>query len=235
MRDNPEPSLIALLGSQEPDVNRIILSFISLFNATYGDPHATHWDISKEDWQRYEFLGDRVLNLIISQTLFVHRDAVLDEGAMTEILGSVVSNKSLDAITRDHDTLSLLIPRSIGEQNCYGKKITGGAFEAFIGALYCEVGLDDVAYFVNAVFTNALKNHNPRQNTKGILQEYLQKRGEPVPVYTETGRSGPDHKPHFVVRLTLPDGSSFEGAGPSLSEAEKAAARAALDQIESET
>jgi ribonuclease III len=235
MREKPEPSLIALLGSQEPDVNRIILSFISLFNATYGDPQATRWDISKEDWQRYEFLGDRVLNLIISQTLFVHRDAVLDEGAMTEILGSVVSNKSLDAITRDHNTLSLLIPRSIGEQNSYGKKITGGAFEAFIGALYCEVGLDDVAYFVNAVFTNALKNHNPRQNTKGILQEYFQKRGEPVPVYAETRRSGPDHKPHFVVRLTLPDGSTFEGAAPSLSEAEKAAARAALDQIGSDT
>jgi ribonuclease III len=232
MRVFAGPSLVELLSSQEPDINRIIPAFISRFNAAYGDPQAIRWDISKDEWQRYEFLGDRVLNLIIAQTLYVHRDEVLDEGAMTDILGSVVSNKSLDALTRSHDTLSLLIPLSIGEQNCYGAKITGGAFEAFIGCLYCEVGLDAVAYFVNTIFADLLKNHNPRQNSKGLLQEYFQKRGEPLPLYTETERTGPDHNPRFVVRVTIPDGRSFESTGPSLADAEKSAARQALEQLE---
>jgi ribonuclease III len=231
MKGNPQPSLIELLNSQEPDINRIIPAFVSRFNAVYGDPHAVQWDITKEDWQRYEFLGDRVLNLIIAQTLFVQRDAVLDEGEMTEILASVVSNKSLDILTRDHSSLSLLIPRSIGQQKCYGEKITGGAFEAFIGALYCEVGLDDVVYFVNTILAGALENYNPRQNSKGILQEYCQKRGKPLPLYTEMERTGPDHKPTFIVRVTLSDGRFYDGAGHSLSEATKSAARCALEQI----
>jgi ribonuclease III len=231
MQERPGPSLIELLGSQEPDLNQIIPVFVARFNAAYGDPDAQSWDISKEEWQRYEFLGDRVLNLIIAQTLFVHRDSVLDEGAMTKILADVVSNKSLGALTKDKKTLSLLIPHSIGQQNSYGAKITGGAFEAFIGCLYCEAGLDETAYFVNAIFSDALKYHNPHQNSIGILQEYFQKRGEPLPVYGETGRTGPDHKRHFIVRITLANGITTDGSGPSLSEAKKAAAQKALEVL----
>jgi len=145
-------SLIELLHCPDPDVNRIINTFVTRFNAAYGIPGADRWDISKEDWQRYEFLGDRVLNLIVAQSLFTQRNAMLNEGEMTKILSSIVSNRALDALTRRHEeqAFTRLIPKSIGEQGTYGEKITGGAFEAFIGALYCEVGLDDVAFFVNA-------------------------------------------------------------------------------------
>jgi ribonuclease III len=232
MTDRPGQSLIELLRSQDPDVGHIISSFISRFNAAYGDPRAERWDITKEDWQRYEFLGDRVLNLIIAQTLFAQRPVTLDEGDMTEILSTVVSNKSLDLLARGHHAFPLLIPRCIGEQNCYGERITGGAFEAFIGALYCEVGLDDVAYFVNEALAGSLAEYNPRHNAIGLLQEYFQKKGEPLPEYTLTGRTGPDHKPQFIVRVTVPNGESFEGSGPSRSEAKKAAARKALDRVE---
>jgi ribonuclease-3 len=165
-------SLIELLHSPDPDVNRIINTFVTRFNAAYGIPGTDRWDITKEDWQRYEFLGDRVLSLIIAQSLFTQRDAVLDEGAMTKILSGVVSNRALDALTRQHEkkAFTRLIPKSIGEQNTYGERITGGAFEALIGALYCEVGLDDVAFFVNAIMSDALNSYNPNQNAKCILQ-----------------------------------------------------------------
>lgn len=232
MRGQSGQSLIDKLRSQEPDVGHIISSFVCCFNAAYGDPHAERWDITKEDWQRYEFLGDRVLNLIVAQTLFAQRPVTLDEGEMTEILSTVVSNKSLDALARKHEEFTLLIPRSIGEQNCYGERITGGAFEAFIGALYCEVGLDDVVYFVNEILAGALANYNPRHNAIGILQEYFQKRGQPLPEYSLTGQAGPDHKPLFTIRVTIPGGKSFEGSGLSRSEAKKTAAIKALEQIE---
>ena len=232
MMQGPGQSLIELLRSQDPDIGSIIPAFVSRFNAAYGDPQATRWDVSKEDWQRYEFLGDRVLNLIIAQTLFTQRPVALDEGEMTEILGTVVSNKSLDALARDHDAVTLLIPCAIGEQNCYGERITGGAFEAFIGALYCEVGLDDVAYFVNEVLAGPLANYNPRHNAIGILQEYYQKAKKPLPEYNLLERSGPDHKPWFRVTVTVSGGKIFEGTGPSLSEAKKSAAKMALLPIE---
>jgi ribonuclease-3 len=232
MRQASGPALIDLLRSQDPDISTVIPAFVSRFNAAYGDPNAERWDVSKDDWQRYEFLGDRVLNLIVAQTLFSQGPLPLDEGEMTEILSTIVSNKALDALSRDHDTWHLLIPCIIGEQNCYGERITGGAFEAFIGALYCEVGIDDVAYFVNEVLARPLADYNPRHNAIGILQEYFQKRGAALPEYTRSGQTGPDHKPVFLVRVTIPGGPSFEGYGPSISEAKKSAARQALDRIE---
>jgi ribonuclease III len=232
MREGSGESLIELLHSQDPDVGHIISVFVSRYNAAYGDPHAERWDISKEDWQRYEFLGDRVLNLIIAQTLFAQRPVILDEGEMTEILSTVVSNKSLDRMLRNHEDFLLLIPRCIGEQNCFGEKITGGAFEAFIGALYCEVGLDDVAYFANEALAGVLADYNPRHNAIGLLQEHFQKKGLALPEYTLAGQNGPDHKPLFTVRVTIPGGPSFEGSGPSRAEAKKSAARKALDHVE---
>ena len=224
-------SLVELLRSQEPDLSLIIPAFISRFNTAYGDPHAPRWDISKEEWQRYEFLGDRVLSLIITQTLFVQHTPVLDEGGMTEKLSQCVSNRSLDTLMRANEGFDLLIPLSIGEQGCYGEKITGGAFEAFIGYLYCEFGIDDVAFFVNALFCRRLENTLARKNSKGLLQEYFQKRGLSLPEYRETGRLGPDNRPVFRIQLILPDGRTFEGIGLSKSEAEKAAAERALTEI----
>jgi ribonuclease III len=226
-------SLLDLLYDQEPDVNRIIDTFVSRFNAVYGNPGAGHWDITKEDWQRYEFLGDRVLNLIVAQLLFTRRDALLNEGEMTRILSTVVSNRALDSLSKTFDpaVLSRLIPASIGEQNTFGKRIKGGAFEAFIGALYCEVGLDDVTFFVTTIMKEGVDGFNPCENAIGILQEYFQKRGGHLPVYQETSRTGPDHKPHFSVRVRVTDGKTFEGSGSTLLDARKDAAQKALDDI----
>ncbi|MDO8872656.1 MAG: putative dsRNA-binding protein [Methanoregula sp.] len=227
-------SLIELLHSPVPDVNRIINTFITRFNAAYGIAGTDRWDIKKEDWQRYEFLGDRVLNLIVAQSLFTKRDAVLNEGEMTTILSGVVSNRALDALTHQHQKQAFmrLIPKSIGEQNTYGERITGGAFEAFIGALYCEVGLDDVAYFVNAIMEDALNSYNPNQNAKGILQEYFQKKDRSaVPQYRETMKTGPDHKPVFTCQVFYRDDLLGEGTGESKPLAEQAAARRALETL----
>jgi ribonuclease-3 len=226
-------SLIDLLYDSKPDVNRIIDTFVSGFNAVYGNPAAVRWDISKEDWQRYEFLGDRVLNLIAARFLFSWREASLNEGEMTRILGSAVSNRALDALSRTYDkaVFTRLIPQSIGEQGTYGAKITGGAFEAFIGALYWEVGLDDVTFFVTTVMRDIIDGYNPRGNAIGLLQEYFQKRGEHLPVYQETCRTGPDHRPHFSVRVRIADGRTFDGSGTTLPDARRDAAGKALNGI----
>ena len=233
MNGQPEESLIDLLYDSTPDVNRIIDTFISDFNRVYGDPCADRWDITKEDWQRYEFLGDRVLNLVIAQVLFTWREGVLNEGDMTRMMSDIVSNRALDILSHRYDPaiFSRLIPLAIGEQKTYGERITGGAFEAFIGALYCEVGLDDVTYFVTVIMEDVIDEFNPRQNAIGLLQEFFQKRGEERPIYEEIARDGPHHRPQFSVRVRIADGRSFDGAGPSLSDARKEAAKKALDSI----
>ena len=136
MSGRPGLSLIELLRCSRPDILRIVSTFVTRFNAAYGVPGREQWDITNAEWQRYEFLGDRVLNLIVAQTLFTQRDSVLSEGEMTRILSSVMSNRALDGLIHQYgDAFARLIPASIAEQNTYGERVTGGAFEAFIGAL----------------------------------------------------------------------------------------------------
>jgi len=226
-------SLIELLYVPDPDVNRIIDTFITRFNTVYGNPDSVRWDISKEDWQRYEFLGDRVLGLIVAQALFTRSGGTLNEGEMTRRLAAIVSNRALDQLakTYDREIFSRLIPRCIGEQKTYGARIGGGAFEAFIGALYCEVGLDDVTFFVTSVMRGLLEEHDPRDNAIGLLQEYFQKRGDDLPFYSEVSRTGPDHRPLFTVRVHIPGGRTFDGTGMSLPEARRNAAQAALESL----
>jgi ribonuclease-3 len=236
MSRQPGNSLPELLYDPEPDVNRIIDTFVTRFNAVYGNhgnPASSSWDISKEDWQRYEFLGDRVLELIVAQTLFTRREGTLDEGEMTRMLGSVVSNRVLDTLSLRYDraVFSRLIPKQIGEQKTFGVKITGGAFEAFIGALYCEVGLDDVTFFVNAVMKDILNEYNPRENAIGILQEYFQRKFRSVPTYRQMKRTGPDHKPVFIYQVLFNNEVLGEGSGESIRQAQQAAAQQAVQKI----
>jgi ribonuclease III len=230
-------SLIELLHAPDPDIDRIIDTFVTLFNAAYGCPGTDRWDITKEDWQRYEFLGDRVLNLIVAQSLFTQRNVVLNEGEMTRILSSLVSNRALDSLTRQHGKTAFtrLIPGVIGEQNTYGERITGGAFEAFIGALYCEVGLDDVAYFVNTIMGNTISSHSPDENAIGLLQEHFQKKYRSVPTYRQTRRTGPDHKPVFTIQVLFNNVVLGEGSGESIQQAQQEAARQALAAIPRES
>jgi ribonuclease-3 len=171
MQRHQETRLIDLLRGPDPDVSRIINTFVERFNATYGVAGTIPWDLTKEDWQRYEFLGDRVLNLIVAQALFTIRDPVMDEGEMTRALSGAVANRTLDTFLRRYEpgVFTRLIPPAIGEQRTYGERITGGAFEAFIGALYCEYGLDEVTGFVTGIMGDTISCYNPDGNAIGNL------------------------------------------------------------------
>jgi hypothetical protein len=108
-----ETRLIDLLRGPDPDVGRIINTFVERFNASYGVSGMIPWDLTKDEWQRYEFLGDRVLGLIVAQSLFTMRDPVLNEGEMTRVLSDMVANKALDAFLHkfDPEVFTRLIPR----------------------------------------------------------------------------------------------------------------------------
>ena len=226
--------LIELLRAPRPDLGRTITTFVSCFNTTYGDPAKDHWDISIAEWERYEFLGDRVLNLIVAQALFTRKHSALTEGEMTRAISGIVSNHALDAIVRhlvDFEVFSRLIPPAIAGQNTYGERITGGAFEAFIGALYCEIGLDEVAFFINALLREPIDQASPEENTIGMLQEYFQKRFRAVPIYRETKREGPDHRPIFTFEVLFNNQVLGTGSGESIQKAERGAARAACRKL----
>lgn len=228
------PYLLDLIRARNPDINQIIDIFVDQFNTVYGTTGVESWDVTKEEWQRYEFLGDRVLNLIIVQNLFSMRDAILDEGEMTRILARVVSNRALDAYsqTLEKKIFDRLIPDIIRNQGAFGPRITGGAFEAFVGCLYCELGLDEVAGLVNTILIPEFDAFSTDENTVGYLQEYFQKQYNTLPDYREILRTGPEHKPKFTYQVFHSNRQLGEGSGETIQAAKQAAAKDALAKTE---
>jgi dsRNA-specific ribonuclease len=224
--------LTDLLRAQNPDLNRIIGAFVSVYNKAYCGSLAYHWDVSKEEWYRFAFLGDRVLNLVVSQALFTRRETPLNKGKMTKILSGIVSNEALDTfLTEKGISVEALIPVSIDTQKKRGQRITGTAFEALIGALYCEVGADEIALFLTSLFSDEIQQCDVDPNPKGTLKELLDSASKKWEDHAKMEKTGLQHELLYTCTFTWVDGRVFTGNGRREIDAEQAAARAALKAI----
>jgi ribonuclease-3 len=234
MKNRQKNFLKNQLLASNPDFNQKIAGFIKFFNAdsSYPDLPSEKWNVSKEEWQRYEFLGDRVLNLIAADYQYHHAPSKC-EGEMTKMMG-VVSNESLAGIIeRKGIDITLLIPETIGQQQTYGERIKGGALEAFIGALYEIVGFEVTRTIVLNTLVDEIEQYNPDRNAKGILQEFFQKKDKSaVPEYRESMKKGSDHKPVFTCQVFFKNDLLGVGVGESKQQAEQAAAKMALDILQ---
>ena len=224
-----------LLPDSNVDFNQKMREFIKIFNADSSDLilQSEKWNISKEEWQRYEFLGDRVLNLVAADYLYHHVPSKR-EGEMTKMMG-VVSNESLTGIIeRNGFDIALLIPETIGQQQTYGERVIGAAFEAFIGALFEIAGFEVTRTTILNILSAEIERYDPATNYIGRLQEWYQQHGLPVPVYSEImeKRDGPAHSPRFTFDVYAGDGSIVgEGTGNNVTEAKQVAAKKALDTL----
>jgi len=185
--------------------------------------------------ERLEFLGDAVLELIVSEELF-RRFPEASEGALTRLRARLVSEPTLAGLARQ---LGLQNALRLGK----GEEIQGGrergalladALEAVFAAVFLDGGFAAAQKSILAVFesrwpetaeTPKIKDH------KSVLQELTQERFGARPVYHLTGSSGPEHAKVFHVTLTLPDGQTCLATGPSLKKAEQRAALAALEEM----
>ncbi len=206
-----------------------IREFIRIYNGDTSLDNPVTWNVSKEDWQRFEFLGDRVINLIVANMLFC-RVPPQREGEMTKMMG-VVSNDSLAEIAKRcgiDDTW--LIPQQIGQQKAYGDTIKGGAIEACIGAMYAYTGYEATSTFVHQLMAGEIDHYDPAKNYIGRLQEQYQKKGKEIPVYREISRAGPPHKYIFTYGVYDDAGPLGEGTGHTVAEACQEAAKLALEK-----
>jgi ribonuclease-3 len=171
-----------LLDKKTP-FNQKIGEFIKILNAgsPAPNPSSEKWIISNDEWQRYEFLGDRVLNLVAAGYLY-HSAPAEREGILTKRMG-VVSNETLAEIINRRDwDVSRLIPDSIGQQRTYGERVKGGALEAFIGALYGIAGYVVTQKFVLSLMSEEFEHFDPANNYIGLLQEWTLETGR-TPAY----------------------------------------------------
>lgn len=177
-------------------------------------------------YQRLEFLGDRVLGLVVSTMLFEAFPAA-PEGELSKRLADLVRKETCADVARSWN-LGDELRLGEGEKRSGAKKrdaILGDACEAVIGAVYRDGGLEAAEKLVRENWTARM--HAPRivpKDAKTLLQEIVQARGLPVPTYRDVGRSGPDHAPRFEVAVQVQGMTEVSGQGPSKRVAERAAA-----------
>jgi ribonuclease III len=183
-----------------------------------------------ESYQRLEFLGDRVLGLVISHLLY-ETFVEADEGEMSRRLADLVRKETCADIARLWE-IGPCLYLGEGESMSGGRRkmaILGDACESVIGAVFIDGGFAAAEQVIRASFGTMLARPVERmRDAKTVLQEWVQGRGFPTPVYREIGRSGPDHAPAFNIQVEVTGLGSAEGAGRSKRLAEQLAAEAFL-------
>lgn len=186
-----------------------------------------------KDNERLEFLGDRVLGLLVADRL--HNDFPdANEGELSSRLHALVDKHAcgrVGARLKVGDALRL----SPGETKSGGRRKEGlvaDAVEALLAAVYLDGGLDAARAMFDRVWAEELATPAPRalNNPKSALQEWSQGKGRPLPTYRIVGQTGSDHAPTFTVEVSIEGIEPLTAPGRSRQDAEKAAATAMLQR-----
>ena len=194
----------------------------------------THSSMSgpgREDNQRLEFLGDRVLGLVMAEAL-LRQDRKASEGQLAPRYNALVRKETCAEVARQVDIgAALKLGRS--EQKSGGRRkmaLLGDAMEAVIAAVYLDAGFETAQALILRLWGDRIARvEDDAKDAKTSLQEWAQARGQQPPKYVETARSGPDHAPVFTIEARLASGETAQATAPSKRAAEQAAARALLD------
>jgi len=184
-------------------------------------------------YERLEFLGDRVLGLVVAEMLFL-RFPQEKEGDLAKRHAALVKGETLAKVAKSWGLVDALITAK-GEQGAGTATDTmlADACEAVLGAVYADSGLDPAAQIIRRFWQPLMAEAvAPPRDPKTVLQEWAQGRGKPLPKYDMLGMDGPSHNPHFQVSVSVEGCGSATGTGTSKRAAEKAAASALLEQIQ---
>ncbi len=195
--------------------------------------HASTKQRSRPDNERLEFLGDRILGLVICQAL-MEADPQAEVGLVNKrfsllVCGSACTQAAIVLGIGKALKLGLSEQRSGGRNK---KNVLAGAMEAVIAAVYLDGGLEAARSLILRTWKDMLEDiDTSAYDAKGKLQEWAQKRGHGIPVYTVTNREGPDHDPTFTVEARLDSETATAARAGSKRSAETAAAAELLSQL----
>ena len=196
----------------------------------------THSSIAsdfRKDNQRLEFLGDRVLGLVMAEAL-LEIDQTAPEGTLAPRFNALVRKETCAEVARQIELGGVLkIGRS--EMLSGGRRkdaLLGDGMEAVIAAIYKDGGFEVAKTIIINLWGDRIKNvKGDARDAKTMLQEWAQARGQNPPNYEVISRSGPDHAPDFLVKVILDSGETSEALAGSKRQAEQMAAKALLQKI----
>ena len=186
-----------------------------------------------ENYERLEFLGDRVLGLTIANWLF-ERYPDESEGKLSWRLNALVAGTICAQVAREIGVYPhLRLGKQAREDGAADSdNVLGDVIEALIGALYVEHGFDVAQSFVHARWEGRIDDQvRAPQHPKSVLQEWAAAHRKKPPVYAVTDRAGPHHNPRFTVTVSINGAGQASAEGTSKQEAETAAAKALLELL----
>ena len=199
--------------------------------------HASISSATRPDNQRLEFLGDRVLGLVMAEAL-LSADHDASEGQLAPRFNALVRKESCAAVAREI-ALGDVLKLGRSEMLSGGRRkeaLLGDAMEALIASVYLDGGFEAAKALVLRLWGKRIGQVDAdARDPKTSLQEWAQARGMPPPTYAQISRSGPDHEPIFTVEVTLEDGARETAQAGSKRAAEQQAARTLLARLEQTT
>ncbi len=193
----------------------------------------THSSLSEDNYERLEFLGDRVLGLTMAEwlfELFPHEP----EGNLSKRFNTLVSGATCAGIARELGVPGhLRLGKQARDDGALGSdNVLGDVLEALLGAFFLEAGMDEARAFVRRVWgARVHAQEKAPQHPKSQLQEWAAAHNRAAPEYSVADRSGPHHAPRFTVVVRVGRLHETSATGASKQEAETAAARALLQQL----
>ncbi len=188
-----------------------------------------------ESNERLEFLGDSILSFVVSSHIF-NQYQDLEEGQLTSIRSVLTNTETLYEISKEAG-LGSHLKLSKGEEQSGGrtnKTILANTLEALIGGIYIDQGIDAARTFIeDNIISRAEKIIETQglKDPKSKLQEKIQETHKESPAYKVINEEGPDHSKSYTIGVYMGEKLLAEGTGPSKQDAEKAAARAALESL----
>ena len=196
--------------------------------------HSSIVSPTRDDNQRLEFLGDRVLGLVMAEAL-LEADRAAAEGTLAPRFNALVRREACADVARQID-LGKVLKLGRSEMKSGGRRkdaLLADAMEAIIAAVYLDAGFDVAKIFVRRLWGARINDvADDARDAKTALQEWAQARGEQPPAYVEVARSGPDHQPVFTIEARLDSGASAQATAGAKRQAEQAAAAALLKKVE---
>ncbi|MEI5686473.1 MULTISPECIES: ribonuclease III [Sphingomonas] len=193
----------------------------------------THGSQAAENYERLEFLGDRVLGLVVAEWLWElfpnEPEGHLSKRLNALVTGATCAEVARELGVRDHLRLGKQA-RDDGASN--SDNILGDVMEALIGAWYREAGLDGARAFIRSAWRERVQRGDKApQHPKSALQEWAAAAGRRAPEYQVVDRSGPHHAPRFTIQVRIGSFAEASATGTNKQEAETAAAKALLDKL----
>ena len=229
--------------SKEDDINISVEKISKLISYKFNNANLliesfTHKSISENNYERLEFLGDSVLQLIITKSLYMTYPNI-DEGALSREKQSIVSKKIISKISLELKLIDFLIAKNLNLNSSLSLKntIAANMIESLIGAIFLDSNYFICEEIVLKIFSKYLvvKKDIGIKDSKTLLQEHMQSLNKSLPLYATTHMDGPPHQPGFKITCKISIyKETFESKSVTVREGQQTVSKMILDKINNE-